>query len=122
MQPRSAGAEGTKFPYQLGTMCYIEVHKDGSVTHGHDAQTYRRVLAGDSQLYAVWPGEWSSHLFVIDDLDEYAKALGIVHDEERTGLAEHQHDVRWELSSLGGQARWHLHLDRGMARLRVRSP
>jgi hypothetical protein len=33
---------------------------------------------------AVWPGQWSSDLFEIDDLDEFAKALRIKHDEERT--------------------------------------
>ncbi|MEV8392938.1 MULTISPECIES: hypothetical protein [unclassified Streptomyces] len=37
----------------------------------------------------MWPGEWSSHL------DEYAKAHGIKHDVQRTGLAEHAHQVRW---------------------------
>lgn len=99
LQPRSAKAVGKDFPYRLSTMCYIEVHGDGSVTHGRDAETYRRARAGESRLYAVWPGEWSSHLFVIDDLDEYAKAFGIVHDEERTGLADHHHGVRWEVAS-----------------------
>ncbi|WP_353945540.1 hypothetical protein ABII15_30805 [Streptomyces sp. HUAS MG91] len=33
---------------------------------------------------------------MIDDLDEYAKAHGIKHDVERTGLKEHVHEVRWE--------------------------
>ncbi|MEV6654070.1 hypothetical protein [Streptomyces sp. NPDC051219] len=50
-------------------------------------------MAGDSRLYAVWPGEWSSHLFAIDDLDEYARAHGIKHDAERTGLADHVREV-----------------------------
>lgn len=99
MQPRSAGAMGTEFPYRLRTMCYIEVHKDGQVTHGRDADTYRRATAGESRLFAVWPGEWSSDLFAIDDLDQYARAFGIVHDEERTGLADHEHRVRWTISS-----------------------
>ncbi|MGI5531207.1 hypothetical protein ACQEVX_28655 [Streptomyces syringium] len=36
---------------------------------------------------------------MIDDLDEYAKAHGIKHDEERTGFKEHIHDVRWEPAS-----------------------
>jgi hypothetical protein len=49
--------------------------------------------------YAVWPGEFSSGLFVIDDLDEYATAFGIIHDEERTGLTDHRHDVRWRPAS-----------------------
>ncbi|MEU6034362.1 hypothetical protein ABZ801_03055 [Actinomadura sp. NPDC047616] len=80
-------------------MCYIEVHKDGRVTHGVDAGTYERALAGESRLFAAWPGNWRSDLFVIDDLDQYARAFGIVHDEERTGLADHEHRVRWATSS-----------------------
>jgi len=50
---------------------------------GDGRGAYERVLAGRSRLYAVWPGQWSSDHFVIDDLDEYARAVGIVHDEER---------------------------------------
>ena len=97
-EPKSAGAMGSEFPYALQTMCYIEVAADGSVRWGSDAKTYARVLAGESRLYAVWPGQWSSHLFVIDDLDQYARALGLVHDETRTGLADHEHQVRWSIS------------------------
>ena len=36
-KPRSAGAMGAEFPYLLGTMCYIEVAGDGSVSQGADA-------------------------------------------------------------------------------------
>jgi hypothetical protein len=79
-------------------MCYVEVADDGAVTWGREGGSYERALAGKSRLYAVWPGQWSSHLFVIDDLAEYARAFGIVHDEERTGLAQHVHDVRWSIS------------------------
>ncbi|GAA4670490.1 hypothetical protein [Streptomyces youssoufiensis] len=96
MEPRSAAQVGKAFPYAARTTCYIEVHEDGTVTHGDDRAAYQRAVAGKSRLFAVWPGEWSSHLFVIDDLDEYAKAHGIKHDEERTGLKEHVHDVRWQ--------------------------
>ncbi|MFB8208618.1 MULTISPECIES: hypothetical protein [unclassified Streptomyces] len=35
---------------------------------------------------------------MIDDLDEYARARGIKHDVQRTGLAEHVHQVRWTAS------------------------
>jgi hypothetical protein len=72
MQPRSAAAAGKDFPYMSSTTCYIEVAEDGMVSHGTDADTYERVRSGKSRLFAVWPGEWSSHLFAIDDLDEYA--------------------------------------------------
>ncbi|MGW0311313.1 hypothetical protein [Streptomyces flavidovirens] len=74
------------------------------MTHGDDRAAYERALAGTSRLFAVWPGEWSSHLFVIDNLDEYAKAHGIKHDEDRTGLKEHVHDVRWEKNSYGNDS------------------
>lgn len=97
-QPRSAGAMGTEFPYKLRTMCYIEVSKDGSVSWGDGADAYHRAVRGKSSLYAVWPGEYSSHLFHIDDLDEYARGKGMVHDAQRSGLEEHDHEVRWHLS------------------------
>jgi len=29
-------------------------------------------------LYAVWPGKWSSDLFIIDDLDGFAKAFNFI--------------------------------------------
>ena len=74
-----------------------KVGTDGSVRFGRDAGTYARATAGDVRLYAVWPGNWSSDLFVIDDLDEYARAFGIVHDPGRTGLADHEHQVRWSV-------------------------
>ena len=78
-------------------MCYIEVAADGRVGWGTDAGTYNRALTGESRLFAAWPGQWSSHLFAIDDLDQYARAFGIIHDEARTGLADHQHQVSWTI-------------------------
>ncbi|WP_225987356.1 hypothetical protein [Streptomyces spectabilis] len=75
------------------------VHEDGTVTHDGDRAAYERAMADTSRLFVVWPGEWSSHLFVIDDLDEYATAHGIQYAEEQTGLKEHVHDMRWESAS-----------------------
>src|SRR4051812_5595208 len=97
MEPRSAAALGKEFPYTLGTLCYIEIAEDGTVSHCTDAGTYERARSGKSRLFAVWPGEWASHLFTIDDLDEYARAHGLIHDQERTGLADHEHVVRWKI-------------------------
>jgi hypothetical protein len=97
-EPRSAGALGKEFPYLMGTMCYIEVTQDGAVTWGNDREAYERARAGTSRLFAVWPGQYQSHLFAIDDLDEYARAKGLIHDQERTGLAQHKHKVRWSIS------------------------
>ena len=105
MEPRSAKAAGRDFPYTSPTTCYIEVHKDGSVSHGAGGEAYKRAVAGESRLFAVWPGQWSSHLFAIDDLDEYARAHGIKHDVERTGLAEHVHNIRWVEDEFGQNPR-----------------
>jgi hypothetical protein len=97
-RPRSARALGDEFPYNLKTMCYVEVTPAGQVAFGLDDGTYQRVRDGQSALYAVWPGQWSSDLFVIDDIEEFARARGLVHDERRTGLADHEHEVRWAIS------------------------
>ena len=97
-EPRSAAAMGAEFPYQLSTLCYIEVRADGSVTQGADTAAYQRALAGESRLFAVWPCNWRSDLFVFDDLDQYARGIGLIHDETRTGLADHEHQMRWKKS------------------------
>lgn len=91
--PRSAKAAGDAFPYLAKTTCYVEVLADGTVQQGWDEGTYERVSANESALYAVWPGTWSSDLFVIDDVEQFARAVGIVQDKQRTGLDEHTHDV-----------------------------
>lgn len=97
-EPRPASGLGSEFPYTSSTICYIEVHEDGHVTHGRDADTDERAVRGTSRLFAVWPGQWRSDLFAVDDLDEYARAFGHVHDAERSGLADHEHAVRWSMS------------------------
>ncbi|MEV0288190.1 hypothetical protein AB0H36_29075 [Kribbella sp. NPDC050820] len=86
------------FPYELSTMCYLEVAADGSVQSPPADGVAGRVRAGESRLYAVWPGKYRSDLFLIDDIDDYEKALGIQHDPVRTGLADHEHRISWQLS------------------------
>jgi len=98
MKPRSAKSLGNDFPYRSDTLCYIEVLKTGEVQQGLAIEAYQRAKSGKSSLYAVWPGRWRSDLFLIDDLDELAKAIGIVSDPERTGLTQHAHKVKWQVS------------------------
>ena len=83
---RSAKEEGF-FPYNLKLLCYIEIFNDGTVKQiphinksdrEYVRQAYERVLAGQSSLYAVWPGKWSSDLFIIDDLSAFAKAFQLI--------------------------------------------
>ena len=40
----------------------------------YDFQVYYRVKNEGSKLYAVWPGEYRSDLFEIDDIELYGKA------------------------------------------------
>jgi hypothetical protein len=86
------------FPYELPTVCYLEVASDGTVTSPPEDGVTARVRSAGSRLYAVWPGHYRSDLFLIDDIDEYEKAIGLQHDPIRTGLQEHEHQVRWTIS------------------------
>ena len=102
LEPRSATESGKDFPYRSRTVCYLEVAGDGAVRWSNNGQeVYHRALSSSSRFYAVWPGEWSSHLFAIDDVAELGRGLGIVPDQDRTGLAAHTHRVRWANSPYG---------------------
>lgn len=70
------------FPYSAKTICYILVMQDGTVqqvqhTVGGLTDAYAAAREGKAMLYAVWPGQWRSDLFVIDDLEAFASAIGI---------------------------------------------
>ena len=75
-------AKENNFPYKMSTICYFEVDKDGNVSQvPHKTKSdrvkllevYQRAINKTITLYAVWPGNWSSDLFIIDDLDTFAK-------------------------------------------------
>ena len=74
------------FPYKISTLCYFEVDKAGKVTqipHKNKsdlpgvAAAYARAVSQATSLYAVWPGKWSSDLFLIDGLEQFAKAFDL---------------------------------------------
>lgn len=78
--------ESDRFPYKMSTMCYFEVNNDGKVTqipHKNKCDfdgifdAYLRAKNHKSTLYAVWPGNYRSDLFLIDDLSQFAQAFGI---------------------------------------------
>lgn len=81
-------AKGTdNFPYAMGKVCYFEVDKNGKVSqvyHKNQSdrpkllEAYQRGINKTTTLYAVWPGNWSSDLFIIDDLDAFAKAFNFI--------------------------------------------
>jgi len=79
--------ESNNFPYSMSTICYFEVDKNGNISqipHKNKSdrekvlEAYQRAKDKTTTLYAVWPGNWRSDLFIIDDLDAFAKELGLM--------------------------------------------
>ena len=72
---RSAKETGC-FPYRSKLVCYMELTNDGDIkqlsTKNEKFQAYLNAKAGISKILAVWPGQWRSDLFIIDDLDSFA--------------------------------------------------
>lgn len=69
------------FPHCWDTkLCYFEL-RGGEVIkpQGRNAvrDAVRRAHSGESLLFCAWPGQWRTDLFVIDDLENAAKALGV---------------------------------------------
>jgi hypothetical protein len=74
--------EESFFPFTARTICYIEVSKDGSVQQipcnkSAIKEACLRVRAEQTTLYAVWPGQYRSDLFVVDNIDALSDAYGI---------------------------------------------
>jgi hypothetical protein len=79
--------ETNNFPYDMSIICYFEVDKNGNVSQVYHKnksnrpeilEAYERAMNNTTTLYAVWPGNWSSDLFIIDDLDSFAKAFNFI--------------------------------------------
>lgn len=87
------------FPYEAKTTCYVQVDNYGKVTQVHHNNTeltaaYKKARDGECTLYAVWPGRYSSDLFIIDDLNTFADAFGIFRGDD------HVHDIEWKVSEI----------------------
>lgn len=79
--------ETENFPYGMSTICYFEVDKNGNVSQVHHKnksdmskvlEAYQRVMNKTTTLYAVWPGSYRSDLFIIDDLEAFAKEFNFI--------------------------------------------
>ena len=72
---RSAKEAGC-FPYRSKIVCYMELTNDGNIkqlsNRNEKLEAYLNAKAGISKILAVWPGQWRSDLFIIDDLDSFA--------------------------------------------------
>lgn len=73
------------FPYANKRICYFERFADGHIEvawlqHNGDREAFEarvdRARAQESTIFAAWPGEWKTALFIVDDLDAFvAQAL-----------------------------------------------
>lgn len=84
---RSAKETGC-FPYRMKTVCYFEVFPNGETVQlsrnkGDRSRAYFNAKAGVSKLCAVWPGQWWSDLFIIDDLEAFAEELELFYTNSR---------------------------------------
>lgn len=76
---RASQVEGRTFPYTASRVCYFERYADGTLRglsyKGEFQEAVRRARLDDgSTIFAVWPAEYESYLFLIDDLDALAAA------------------------------------------------
>lgn len=74
-------ATETDFPYSDRLVCYFVRRKTGQL---HQLQTKAEKAAallgarrGDHDIFAVWPGQHRSDLFLIDDLRQLAAGWGV---------------------------------------------
>ena len=72
-------ASEAPFPYGYpGAVCYLEL-RDGLLTQIRDRagirEAVRRAQREESEIFAAWPGEYRTDLFIIDDLDKLAEAV-----------------------------------------------
>ena len=79
--------DAENFPYGMSTLCYFEVDNVGNVLqvpHKNKSnrqnvlEAYNRAVDKTTTLYAVWPGNWRSDLFIIDDLSAFAKEFDLI--------------------------------------------
>jgi hypothetical protein len=64
------------------------------IDHSFDSicRAYRSAIEKKIRILAVWPGNYRSDLFEIDDLDAFADAFGV------RGVSDHEHKIAWSLS------------------------
>ena len=69
----------SRFPYAWpGKVCYLELC-DGKLlwlkARDETREAVRRAIAGESTIYAAWPGQHRTDLFLIDSPERLAVAL-----------------------------------------------
>lgn len=87
------------FPYSSKLVCYFEADQYGNISQlDHTEQAisaaYQKAIQKQTKIYAVWPGNYRSDLFEINDLNALADAFGVSRPDD------HVHDIEWSISSM----------------------
>ena len=73
---RSAKESGC-FPYGSKLVCFMELWPNGDLIQLSSKHEKREAcfhaMGGQSNVVAVWPGNWRSDLFIVDDLEAFLK-------------------------------------------------
>lgn len=74
--------EARCFPYRSKVVCYMEVFPDGNIRQlketNEKLEAYMNANSGRSTIYAVWPGQWRSDLFIVDDLEAFHEGQNLL--------------------------------------------
>jgi len=75
---RSAKETGC-FPYGSKRVCFMELFPNGELkqlnTDNEKLDALANANYGRSKIVAVWPGNWRSDLFIVDDTDAFYRAI-----------------------------------------------
>ena len=98
--------ETAGFPYYEKNICYIELFTNGEIhqvgCNKNEIEVACRNAREDrSKIYAVWPGNYRSDLFVIDDINALSDAYGLSREKD------HIHQIEYRISEYDdGQSRY----------------
>jgi hypothetical protein len=74
----ASSVEDGGFPYRGKTIAYVVVTMDGEISNpqyvGERRSATEALRDGQAQVFAVWPGQYRSDLFVIDDPKAFSAA------------------------------------------------
>lgn len=76
--PRRASEE--PFPYDGQKVCYIVITETalGQARYMEEKrEAVRLAREGKAIVLAAWPGQWRTDLFLVDDIEKLAEALGM---------------------------------------------
>lgn len=91
------------FPFDSKLNCSIYIGNDGTFKQVRkvedEREAYDNVVAGNGNIVIVWPGQYRSDAFLVDDINQYGVAKGFIQfvdsdEEESVETTEVQEPVK----------------------------